>query len=108
MSYLYKMLRQERIADEVFSERDRQDEKFRPQWEIPLVAREADRWEYQTRADFYKSINGDTATDFAGMLLEEVYEALAESDPQKMRVELVQVAAVVFKMIEKIDREAGR
>jgi hypothetical protein len=38
------------------------------------------------------------------ILLEEVFEALAESDPAKIREELVQVAAVAVKMVEMIDR----
>lgn len=34
--------------------------------------------------------------DWAGVLLEEVYEALAEPDPAKKRAELIQVAAVLL------------
>jgi hypothetical protein len=37
------------------------------------------------------------------ILLEEVYEALAETDPQKARAELIQVAAVALSMVEDID-----
>lgn len=43
------------------------------------------------------------------VLLEEVYEALAEDDPAKLRAELVQVAAVAAAWVEAIDRrEADR
>ena len=38
------------------------------------------------------------------ILLEEVFEALAETDPVKLRAELVQVAAVTVAWIEAIDR----
>lgn len=38
------------------------------------------------------------------VFLEEVYEALAESDPVKLRAELVQAVAVGVKWIEAIDR----
>jgi hypothetical protein len=38
------------------------------------------------------------------VLLEEVYEALAESDPAKLRAELVQVAAVCAAWISDLDR----
>jgi hypothetical protein len=38
------------------------------------------------------------------ILEEEVAEALAESDPAKLRAELVQVAAVAMAWIEAIDR----
>lgn len=41
------------------------------------------------------------------VLLEEVFEALAEDDPQRIREELVQVAAVAVKTIEALDRAAG-
>lgn len=42
------------------------------------------------------------------ILLEEVYEALAESDPAKLREELVQVAAVAASWIADIDRRTAR
>ena len=38
------------------------------------------------------------------ILLEEVYEALAESDPERLREELIQVAAVAVAWAECIDR----
>ena len=41
---------------------------------------------------------------FADILLEEVFEALAEADPAKLRAELVQVAAVAAQWVEAIDR----
>jgi hypothetical protein len=41
---------------------------------------------------------------FSDILLEEVFEALAESDPAKLRAELVQVAAVATQWVEAIDR----
>ncbi len=44
---------------------------------------------------------GDIA--FAHILLEEVFEALAEADPLRLRAELVQVAAVTVQWIEAID-----
>lgn len=39
------------------------------------------------------------------VLIEEVYEAFAESDPVKLRAELIQVAAVATKIVEQIDRD---
>lgn len=39
------------------------------------------------------------------ILKEEVYEAFAESDPEKLREELVQVGAVCVSWIEAIDRQ---
>lgn len=38
------------------------------------------------------------------ILLEEVFEAVAESDKDRLREELIQVAAVAQSWVEKIDR----
>jgi hypothetical protein len=42
------------------------------------------------------------------ILLEEVYEALAEEAPIKLREELIPVAAVAVAWVEAIDRRASR
>ncbi len=47
---------------------------------------------------------GDT---FALILNEEFAEAMAETDPERLRSELVQVAAVAVQWIEAIDRRAA-
>lgn len=44
----------------------------------------------------------------ANVLLEEVFEALAESDQAKLRAELIQVAAVAVKWVRIIDERAMR
>jgi hypothetical protein len=49
------------------------------------------------------SAGGGTVT-WRDILLEETFEALAEDDPQKLRTELVQVAAVATQWVEAIDR----
>jgi hypothetical protein len=41
------------------------------------------------------------------ILEEEVWEAFAESDPTKLRDELIQVAAVAVAWVEKLDREGA-
>lgn len=41
------------------------------------------------------------------ILAEEFYEALAERDPERLRAELVQTAAVAVKWIESLDRRHG-
>ncbi len=46
------------------------------------------------------------AVTFRDILLEEVFEALAESDPAALRTELVQVAAVAVQWVEAIDARA--
>lgn len=40
------------------------------------------------------------------VFLEEVFEAVAEHDPQKLRAELIQAVAVGVKWIEAIDRRS--
>jgi hypothetical protein len=50
----------------------------------------------------------DGAGTYAHILVEEVAEALAESDPAKLRAELLQIAAVAVQWIEKLDRDAAR
>lgn len=104
--YLAQGVRRHRIVRQVQAERFQQDAKFGEQWTLPLVREPHNRVRYAYHAEDWKYVNGPTAQDYAGMLLEEVYEALAEADPGKMREELIQVMAVTMKMIEKIDREA--
>jgi hypothetical protein len=45
---------------------------------------------------------------YADILVEEIFEALAEEDPAKLRTELVQCAAVAVAWIEKIDRDTAK
>lgn len=44
----------------------------------------------------------------ADVLLEEVFEAMAETNPIRLREELVQVAAVAVKWVQLIDHRRGR
>ncbi|GAA3651956.1 hypothetical protein GCM10022224_013530 [Nonomuraea antimicrobica] len=51
----------------------------------------------------------DTAAEGGGLtwrhiLAEEVMEAFAESDPERLRAELIQVAAVAVKWTQALDR----
>lgn len=97
------------FTDAVGEERDRQVRKFGDQageeLNLPFVHRgqnphwfaaEARNWQEINRIRFHNGGRG--AWD--GILLEEVFEALAEEDPEKMEVELVQVAAVACAMYE--------
>lgn len=114
------------IAAEIDEERARQDAKFGPQNHPALDPRDIDiatRNEYALRANRWKQINAERAqpssgrrcnqaldahphTAWDGILLEEVYEAMAEDDPAKLRAELVQVAAVACAWVQAIDRRA--
>lgn len=48
------------------------------------------------------------AATWRHVLLEEVFEALAEQDPERLRGELVQVAAVAVRWVEAIDRRHAK
>ena len=73
------------VLDEVSAERARQDAK----------------WGEQNHPAFK---HGEVT--YRDILLEEVFEALAESNQARLRAELVQVAAVAVAWVEKIDRHA--
>ena len=67
--------------------------------------------EFRRLADQFRR-ECDEANEHGGVthrhvLLEETYEALAEADYQKARDELIQVGAVVVKVIEDIDRQVA-
>lgn len=47
---------------------------------------------------------GEGKGTWADILNEEFWEVLAESDPAKLRAELIQVAAVAVAWVEAIDR----
>lgn len=96
-----------RVVCDVLNERQRQDAKWGEQnhpdgtgddgWagvgEIANCARNA--------CDHAFATGGGTWRHIA---MEEVAEAFAESDPAKLRVELVQAAAVLVAWVEAIDR----
>lgn len=100
------------VTHEIRRERHRQDEQWGEQ-NHPDDARFIEVGaEYVLFADYWKEINANRvrADDLAwdGILLEEVYEALAEiGDDEKLRAELIQVAAVAVAWVEAIDRRAG-
>lgn len=117
------------VLDEVAAERQRQDEKWGKQNHPDIESRDiphVTRHFYAHKADLWRQNNEERAkakttsrcaahcraagphthTAWDGVLLEEVYEALAESDPAKLRAELVQVAAVATAWVEAIDRRA--
>ena len=106
------------ILEEILEERLRQEEKWGQQNHI-------DHWPgdglmlktFQLNAEAWKRLNSErveilnrngVATDrncaWDGILLEEVFEALEEVDPTKIRAELIQAAAVIVAWIGAIDR----
>ncbi len=102
----------DRVLEDVYDERIRQEERWGEQNHPPL-APESAHWArrilYGAEAEEWKRENasrvqGD-ALAWDGILLEEVYEALAEEDPTRIREELIQVAAVAVCWVQAIDRQ---
>jgi hypothetical protein len=65
---------------------------------------------FAEHASDWKRLNdlrvADGTIAFDGILLEEVYEAVSESEPARIREELVQIAAVAVTWIAAIDRRS--
>ncbi|GAB2882748.1 hypothetical protein [Streptomyces mayteni] len=119
----------DRVLAEVANTRRRQDIRWGEQNHpalAPCGDDTATRAAYEADADRWKGINDERAkasaptagcpegaaphthTAWDGILLEEVYEALAEEDPAAIRAELVQVAAVAVAWVEAIDRRTAQ
>lgn len=103
------------VLHEVAQERVRQDDKWGPQ-DHPLGTG-ADVWapgqsvRMSDAANAARSrcqANGPGQDNWFDILYEEVMEAGAEVDPGKVRVELIQVAAVAVNAVECIDRNYPR
>jgi hypothetical protein len=108
-----------KVMYEIMDERIRQDEKWGEQ-NHDLSQSAWDRHTFSAAADWWKHINSERAKGrtgvgagrsggsltWDGILLEEVFEALAEKDLSGAREELIQVAAVAVAMVEYIDRTA--
>ncbi|WP_406324080.1 hypothetical protein [Streptomyces niveus] len=95
--------RQARILADIKRERDAQDAIFGVQ-DLPYgtggqFTRQAD----EARRLCDRAFDRGEGT-FRHVLLEEVYEAMAETDPIPLRAELIQAGAVIVKFIEAIDR----
>jgi len=58
--------------------------------------------------DAHSFSEGDGTVTWADILLEEVAESFAEDTPTRVREEMVQVAAVAFKIIAAIDARLGK
>lgn len=94
------------VLSDIADERARQDEKWGIQdWEFirPEVFPVMERLAPAAKAECDKFAKLGTISWF-DILIEEVYEAFAETDPDKQIAELVQVAAVASAAIESIER----
>ncbi|MFE6354341.1 hypothetical protein ACFVOO_16085 [Streptomyces rochei] len=91
------------FAEAVDAERQRQLAKFGDQHHPDGTGYEGS----ERHADFWRKRCKDAFADEEGtwghVLLEEVFEAMAEADPARLRAELVQVAAVCAGWIADLD-----
>ena len=55
------------------------------------------------KTDQFSYSEGDKTITYLDVLIEEMFEAFAESDPAKLREELIQVGTVAAAWIEAID-----
>lgn len=97
--------------EEVAAERARQDVKWGQQNHPDGTGVEAEvvpLWMAEDFADWAKATTDAAASagnvTWRDILLEEVAEAFAESDVDRLRTELIQVAAVATQWVEAIDR----
>lgn len=71
----------------------------KPEAGVALWFARASAW----KVNNHKRVEDDTM-GWDSILLEEVYEALAETDPEKVREELVQTIAVCLNIIDSMER----
>jgi hypothetical protein len=94
------------FAEEIDAERQRQLAKWGEQHHPDGTGGSGARYvadRYRSVVDEAFKADGPTWRD---VLLEEVYEALAEADPAALRTELIQCAAVIQAWIHDLDNRA--
>jgi hypothetical protein len=89
--------------EEIALERKRQDAKFAEQNHPDGTGPEYERYASQARIACEDAKLFGRVT-WKHILAEEFFEALAESDPAKLRTELLQVAAVCVAWVEALHR----
>lgn len=97
------------VLAEITAERARQDAKWGQQNHPDGTD---DHWLATDNAQVFKNRVEDRAEagdlTWLDILREEVEEAAAEVDAEKLRTELIQVAAVATAWVEAIDRRSNR
>ncbi len=96
---------------EVAAERLRQDEKWGKQshdiFTVDEEHVESERLRHTFAMDQCKALYDQVEEPGWDLILfEEVYEAFSATDPQEIRTELIQVAAVALAIVEDLDNKA--
>ena len=94
------------IFDEIRAERRRQDEK-RGEQNHQMLDKCVPTQYMEDGASIYKEINSSEKRSWFSIIQEEIYKAFAETEPEKQREEMIQVAAVAVAIIEYLDRRIG-
>ena len=92
------------VLDEIVAERVRQHDKWGEQNHPDGTGGDAYKWLADGARHKCQTAAALGEVTYRHILEEEVAEAYAESDPQRLRAELIQVAAVAVAWVEKIDR----
>lgn len=96
-----------RVLSEVRGERARQDEKWGEQNHPDGTGSDLQRYLAEKDRDYCQRAFEVGLGTWRDVLEEEVSEAFAESDPDALRAELLQVAAVAVAWVEAIDRRVA-
>jgi hypothetical protein len=98
----------ENVLHDIRAERRAQDEQWGANRDHPDGTGSP---EYQFYRNHYQAEcqlkASNSAVTWDAILLEEVFEAMAELDPVKLRAELIDTAAVCAAWIEAIDRRTA-
>lgn len=92
---------------ELFQERARQDERWGEQNHADGTGRPGDEIVRDVAQRTCRQADAAGRVTWRDILLEEVAEAFAETDPAKLRKELGQAAAVCIAWMQGLDRRAG-
>lgn len=96
------------VLYEVGHERLKQEAKWGEQsWPDGTGGLTSEWWSIMARRDC-QAAHADGRLTYRHILDEEVHEAFAETDPEKLKAELIQVAAVAVAWVEKLIREESR
>lgn len=97
-----------RVFADIRDERARQDKKWGPQNHPDGTA--SDEFNVRMSEQWKEHVDRKAAegsTDWISILFEEAYEASCETDPVRLRAEVVQIAAVAVAWLEAIDRRTS-
>lgn len=106
------------VLEDVLAERFRQVRKYgsnedlefgtgpEARWLLPYTSASAEMIEKDLRADYEEFEEDAGKTTWVHLIREEVAEAFKEEDPERLREELVQVAALAVSCIEQLDARA--